>query len=160
MHCAPMISLGAQPTAEKTSRRRACAIPRAGQPLLFGASRKRMIGALSAERPAHDTVAGSEAPALAAMNAGTQVVRVHDVLDTVQARNVFRGLHEAARRTSAGWNSSAAALQIEAAFRLIARTGRQSDNGSVDRDGLLARVGRSSSDFLGQYRYLGTVAHV
>jgi dihydropteroate synthase len=67
-----------------------------GRPLLFGASRKRMIGALSHEAPAHQRLGGSVALALAAMNAGAQLIRVHDVYDTVQARNVWRGLRDAA----------------------------------------------------------------
>jgi dihydropteroate synthase len=66
-----------------------------GQPLLFGASRKRMIGALSHEAQAHQRLGGSVALALAAMNAGAQLIRVHDVYDTVQARNVWRGLRDA-----------------------------------------------------------------
>ena len=67
-----------------------------GQPLLLGASRKRMIGALSNEAPAHDRLGGSLALALRGMGAGVQLLRVHDVAATVQARNVWRGLRDAA----------------------------------------------------------------
>ena len=67
-----------------------------GQPLLLGASRKRSIGALSNEAPAHRRLGGSVAFALAGMNAGVQLLRVHDVYDTVQARNVWRGMRDAA----------------------------------------------------------------
>lgn len=67
-----------------------------GQPLLLGASRKRTIGALSNEAPAHQRLGGSVALAVAGMNAGIQLLRVHDVYDTVQARNVWRGLRDAA----------------------------------------------------------------
>jgi len=67
-----------------------------GQPLLLGASRKRSIGALSHEAPAHQRLGGSVALAVAGMNAGVQLLRVHDVFDTVQARNVWRGLRDAA----------------------------------------------------------------
>ncbi len=67
-----------------------------GQPLLIGASRKRMIGALSNEAAAHQRLGGSIALAYAAMQAGYQLLRVHDVADTVQARNVWRGLRDAA----------------------------------------------------------------
>lgn len=67
-----------------------------GQPLLLGASRKRMIGALSNEVPAHERLGGSLALAIAGMNAGVQLLRVHDVFETVQARNVWRGLRDAA----------------------------------------------------------------
>ncbi len=67
-----------------------------GQPLLLGASRKRMIGALSNEDAAHQRLGGSIALAVAGMNAGVQLLRVHDVAETVQARNVWRGLRDAA----------------------------------------------------------------
>jgi dihydropteroate synthase len=67
-----------------------------GQPLMLGASRKRMIGALSGEAPAHERLGGSLALALAGMGAGVQLLRVHDVAATVQARNVWRGLRDAA----------------------------------------------------------------
>lgn len=67
-----------------------------GQPLLLGASRKRMIGALSHEAPAAQRLGGSVALAVAAMDAGVQLLRVHDVAASVQARNVWRGLRDAA----------------------------------------------------------------
>ncbi|HSG34205.1 MAG TPA: dihydropteroate synthase [Sphingomonadaceae bacterium] len=67
-----------------------------GQPLLLGASRKRMIGALSNEAPAHQRLGGSLALALRGMDAGVQVLRVHEVPETVQARNVWRGLRDSA----------------------------------------------------------------
>ena len=73
-----------------------------GQPLLLGASRKRMIGALSNEASAHQRLGGSLALAAAGMNAGYQLLRVHDVHDTVQARNVWRGLRDAALTDFAG----------------------------------------------------------
>ena len=67
-----------------------------GQPLMFGASRKRMIGALSGEAVAHERLGGSIALAVKAMDAGFQLIRVHDVAETVQVRNVWRGLRDAA----------------------------------------------------------------
>ncbi|MEJ6008534.1 dihydropteroate synthase [Novosphingobium aquae] len=67
-----------------------------GQPLLVGASRKRMIGALSNEAPAHKRLGGSLALALRAMDAGVHLLRVHDVPETVQARDVWRGMRDAA----------------------------------------------------------------
>ena len=67
-----------------------------GQPLLLGASRKRMIGALSNEAPAEDRLGGSIALTIAGMNAGVQLHRVHDAAPAVQARNVWRGLRDAA----------------------------------------------------------------
>lgn len=67
-----------------------------GQPILFGASRKRMIGALSNEAPVDARLGGSLALALSAISSGAQVVRVHDVPETVQAARVWRGLRDAA----------------------------------------------------------------
>ncbi|MGB3470950.1 MAG: dihydropteroate synthase [Erythrobacter sp.] len=67
-----------------------------GSPLLLGASRKRMIGALSTEEPAEDRLGGSVALAVKAMDAGVHLIRVHDVKDSVQARNVWRGMRDAA----------------------------------------------------------------
>lgn len=67
-----------------------------GCPLLLGASRKRIIGALSNEAPVHQRLGGSVALAMQGMQAGVQLLRVHDVAETVQARNVWRGLRDAA----------------------------------------------------------------
>ncbi len=67
-----------------------------GQPLLLGASRKRMIGALSGEAPAHQRLGGSLLLAARGFDAGAQMVRVHDVAETVQALRVWRGLRDAA----------------------------------------------------------------
>ena len=67
-----------------------------GSPLLLGVSRKRMIGALSNEAAAHERLGGSVALAVKGMDAGVHMLRVHDVKETVQARNVWRGLRDAA----------------------------------------------------------------
>jgi len=67
-----------------------------GHPLLLGASRKRLIGALSNEVAAHQRIGGSIALAQLGMDAGYHLLRVHDVFETVQARNVWRGLRDAA----------------------------------------------------------------
>ena len=67
-----------------------------GQPLLIGASRKRMIGALSNEAPAHKRLGGSILLAAKAMEAGAHILRVHDVPETVQALRVWRGLRDQA----------------------------------------------------------------
>jgi len=67
-----------------------------GQPLLLGASRKRMIGALSHEAPAHQRLGGSLLLAARGFDAGMQLLRVHDVAETVQASRVWRGLRDAA----------------------------------------------------------------
>ena len=67
-----------------------------GHPLLVGASRKRMIGALSREVLADQRLGGSVMLAATALAAGVQIIRVHDVAETVQARDVWRGLRDAA----------------------------------------------------------------
>jgi dihydropteroate synthase len=67
-----------------------------GSPLVVGASRKRTIGALSNEAPASERLGGSIAFALKAAEQGAQVVRVHDVPETVQALRIWRGLRDQA----------------------------------------------------------------
>jgi len=67
-----------------------------GCPVVIGASRKRTIGALSAEAPADRRLGGSIAFALKAAEQGAQLVRVHDVFETVQALRVWRGLRDQA----------------------------------------------------------------
>ena len=64
--------------------------------IVVGASRKRMIGALAGEAPADQRLAGSLTLALKAVEQGAQIVRVHDVAETVQALKVWRGLRDAA----------------------------------------------------------------
>jgi dihydropteroate synthase len=67
-----------------------------GCPIVLGASRKRMIGALSGEAPADQRLAGSLALALKGAEQGAQILRVHDVPETVQALRVWRGLRDSA----------------------------------------------------------------
>jgi len=67
-----------------------------GQPILFGASRKRMIGALSNEVSVDQRLGGSIGLAARAFDSGAQIVRVHDVAETVQLAQVWRGLRDAA----------------------------------------------------------------
>jgi dihydropteroate synthase len=67
-----------------------------GCPLVVGASRKRTIGALSAEAPTDQRLGGSIAFALKAAEQGAQIVRVHDVFETVQALRIWRGLRDQA----------------------------------------------------------------
>lgn len=62
-----------------------------GCPVLLGASRKRFIGALSGEAPVAERLGGSIAVALKAAEQGAQIVRVHDVPETVQALKIWRG---------------------------------------------------------------------
>ena len=67
-----------------------------GCPLVLGASRKRTIGALSNEAVAANRLGGSLAFALKAVEQGAQIVRVHDVPETVQALRIWRGLRDQA----------------------------------------------------------------
>ena len=67
-----------------------------GCPVVVGASRKRTIGALSGEAPADKRLGGSIAFALKAVEQGAQIVRVHDVPETVQALKIWRGLRDQA----------------------------------------------------------------
>jgi len=55
-----------------------------------------MIGALANEAPADKRLPGSLALAIKAVDQGVQVVRVHDVPETVQALKVWRGLRDTA----------------------------------------------------------------
>ncbi len=59
-----------------------------GRPLLVGWSRKSTLGALTG-RPVGERVAASVAAALAAMQRGAAIVRVHDVAATVDALKVW-----------------------------------------------------------------------
>ncbi len=67
-----------------------------GCPLVLGASRKRTIGALHNEAPADRRLGGSIALAVKAAEQGAQLIRVHDVYETVQALKVWRGLRDQA----------------------------------------------------------------
>ena len=67
-----------------------------GCPIMLGASRKRMIGALSNEAPADGRLGGSIALAMKGAEAGIQLIRVHDVPETVQALRVWRGMRDRA----------------------------------------------------------------
>jgi dihydropteroate synthase len=65
-----------------------------GCPVLLGASRKRFIGALSNEAPVEARLGGSLAVAMKAAEQGAQIIRVHDVPETVQALRVWRGMRD------------------------------------------------------------------
>lgn len=67
-----------------------------GCPVLFGASRKRMIGALDGEAATDARLGGSVALHYQAASHGAQLLRVHDVPETRQALRMWRGLRDAA----------------------------------------------------------------
>ncbi|MFN3620010.1 dihydropteroate synthase [Sphingorhabdus sp.] len=71
-----------------------------GCAILFGASRKRLIGALSNEAGPEKRLGGSIFLAMKAVEQGAHIVRVHDAAETVQAVQVWRGLRDAALTAS------------------------------------------------------------
>lgn len=61
-----------------------------GVPILLGASRKRFIGTIGGGAAGEDCAPGSIAVALAALNHGVHVLRVHDVAQTIQSILLYR----------------------------------------------------------------------
>ena len=61
-----------------------------GVPILLGASRKRFIGTIGGGAAGEDRAPGSIAVALAALSHGVQVLRVHDVAQTIQSISLYR----------------------------------------------------------------------
>lgn len=64
-----------------------------GCPILFGASRKRFIGAIGGAPAPASRGPGSLAVALEALRQGAQVIRVHDVAETRQAISLWEALN-------------------------------------------------------------------
>lgn len=63
-----------------------------GCPVLVGASRKGFIGKITGANPASERMCGSVAAALWVAAQGVQVVRVHDVAETVQAMSMCHAI--------------------------------------------------------------------
>ena len=87
----PGIGFGKTPAHNVTlavQQRRLLAL---GCPLLLGWSRKSTLGMLTG-RPVGERLAASVAAALAAVQQGAAIVRVHDVAETVDALKVWRAL--------------------------------------------------------------------
>lgn len=61
-----------------------------GYPILLGASRKSFIGTILNNVPAKDRLAGSIAVASYAAGAGANILRVHDVQETVEAAKLIK----------------------------------------------------------------------
>ena len=66
-----------------------------GCPIVLGVSRKSFIGKISGESEAKQRLPGSLAAALAGLERGAQMIRVHDVAETAQAVAVWRAIVEA-----------------------------------------------------------------
>jgi dihydropteroate synthase len=64
-------------------------------PLLVGVSRKGFIARLSADEPVDRRLGGSLAAGLAAVAQGAQIIRVHDVPETLQALRVVTAIRDA-----------------------------------------------------------------
>jgi dihydropteroate synthase len=84
----PGIGFGKTPQHNFELLRRQPELLRAGYPLLVGWSRKSSLGQLTG-RPAGERLAASIAAALAAVQRGARIVRVHDVAGTVDALKVW-----------------------------------------------------------------------
>jgi dihydropteroate synthase len=84
----------------KTPEQSIAAIARLGElrsfglPLLMGLSRKRFINFVSASEP-QQRLGGSIAANVMAVLAGADILRVHDVAETVQALRVLRAIEQA-----------------------------------------------------------------
>jgi dihydropteroate synthase len=63
-------------------------------PILIGLSRKRFINSVSPSKP-HERLGGSLAANLMAVRAGADILRVHDVAETVQAVRVMNAIEKA-----------------------------------------------------------------
>lgn len=68
-----------------------------GCAVLLGVSRKNFIGRLSRGEPAKARLPGSLAAALAGLERGVQMVRAHDVAETLQAIAIWRAIGTAGR---------------------------------------------------------------
>jgi len=67
-----------------------------GCPILFGASRKSFIGAVSGEEDPAKRLPGSLVAAMKAVEQGAQIVRVHDVAETSQALKMVQSFRDTA----------------------------------------------------------------
>jgi dihydropteroate synthase len=91
----PGIGFGKTPEQSIICLARLAEFKRFGLPLLVGASRKRFINTVTPSDPG-ERIGGSIASHLKAVQDGAQIVRVHDVAETVQALRVAAAI-EAAR---------------------------------------------------------------
>jgi dihydropteroate synthase len=70
------------------------ALRRLGYPVLVGPSRKSFLGSLLGEAATDDRLPGSLAAAARCYAAGVDIVRVHDVRETVQLFRVLDAIHD------------------------------------------------------------------
>jgi dihydropteroate synthase len=89
----PGIGFGKTPEQSMTALARLNEIRQFGLPLLVGASRKRFINSITPSEP-HQRLGGSIAAHLAAAKGGAQIIRTHDVSETVQALRVAAAIED------------------------------------------------------------------
>ncbi|RED13949.1 dihydropteroate synthase [Pontivivens insulae] len=69
-----------------------------GCPILFGASRKRFIGTLTGVDEAQSRDPGSHAVLQMALDAGAQIIRVHDTDGALQVLRIWQAIHAGGSR--------------------------------------------------------------
>src|SRR5436853_6684474 len=90
----PGIGFGKTPEQSITVIARLGELRSFGLPLLVGLSRKRFINSVSPSKPG-ERLGGSIAGNVLAMLAGADIVRVHDVAETMQALRVTAAIEKA-----------------------------------------------------------------
>ncbi|EKS42763.1 dihydropteroate synthase [Afipia clevelandensis] len=89
----PGIGFGKTPEQSMTALARLDALSQFGVPLLVGASRKRFIGSVIPSEP-DQRLGGSLAAHLLAAQRGANIIRAHDVAETVQALRVASAIED------------------------------------------------------------------
>jgi dihydropteroate synthase len=89
----PGIGFGKTPEQSMTALARLKELREFGLPLLIGASRKRFISTVTPSEP-HQRLGGSIAAHLAAAKGGAQIIRTHEVSETVQALRVAAAIED------------------------------------------------------------------
>ncbi|MEH2509612.1 dihydropteroate synthase [Nitrobacteraceae bacterium AZCC 1564] len=89
----PGIGFGKTPEQSMTALARLDELKQFGLPLLAGASRKRFIASVTPSEP-HQRLGGSIAAHLIAVQRGAQIIRAHDVAETVQALRVAAAIED------------------------------------------------------------------
>src|SRR5713226_206032 len=87
----PGIGFGKTPEQSMTALARLDELRRFGPPLLVGASRKRFIASVIPSEP-QQRLGGSIAAHVVAAKAGANIIRTHDVWETVQALRVAKAI--------------------------------------------------------------------
>jgi len=90
----PGIGFGKTPEQSIAAIARLAEFRALGQPLMMGLSRKRFIDSISSSKPT-ERIGGSIAGNVLAVLAGADIVRVHDVAETVQALRVMAAIEKA-----------------------------------------------------------------